>query len=70
MDKSTDEVLRAVDEQLASCASLARLSPDSTVDEFKQPMETAYPLVEQLQRLIVEQLNMLITEQTSKPHRN
>lgn len=67
MDKSTDEVLRAVDEQIAS---LARLSPDSTVDEFKHPMETAYPLVEQLQRLIVEQLNMLITEQTSKPHRN
>ena len=69
MDKSTDEVLRAVMSRLLA-ASLARLSPDSTVDEFKHPMETAYPLVEQLQRLIVEQLNMLITEQTSKAHRN
>ena len=67
MDKSTYEVLRAVDEQIAI---LARISPDSTVDEFKHAMETTHPLVLQLQRLIVAQLNMLITEQTSKAHRN
>ena len=67
MDKSTDEVLRAVDEQIAI---LARISPDSTFDEFKHAMETTCPLVVQLQQLIVAQLNMLITEQTNNSHRN
>lgn len=67
MDKSTEEVLRTVDEQIAR---LARIPPDSTVDEFKHAMETTYRLVVQLQRLIVAQLNILITAQTSKAQGN